>query len=142
MKHFVVGPKGGSVSFVDQTTGEAREIALSPGVYPLARFAPMRGPNERICVPGPRLDGQHFFTSSGNTETCKPLGQFESAANPHFRVSPAARQVREMQRMMQRTEALAKRTAKMQRAMARAKAAPAPAQIAPPVDDAGQVSAT
>lgn len=136
MKHFLIGPKGGAVSFVDQTTGEVREIPLSPGLHSLAKFAPMRQSGEAISVPGLLLH------SRGNVETCKPHGQFETSANPSFRVSAAARQVREIKRMMLRTEALSKRTAKMQKAMARAKAPPAPAQIAAPVDDAGEVSAT
>lgn len=132
MKHFLVGPKGGNLQFVDRQTGEVlRELHLPEGFYPLARFASLRGAGETLILPG------HVLASQGNTLTCKPIGQFESAANPSFRVSPADRQIKAMKRMMARTEALAKRASKALQATKRAKAAVP--QIAAPAADGGAV---
>lgn len=124
MKMCFVGPKGGSVDIVDKATGEVlRSLPVAPGSYPVARFARYLFSNEALVLPGVVLATQ------GNTETCKPVGQFESAANPSFRMSPAARQLRDMKTMLARSEALAKRTEKAARAIARAKAAQPVKQI-------------
>lgn len=132
MKHFAVGPKGGNLQFCDRETGEIlRELHLPEGFYPLARFAPYRRFGEVMNLPGLVL------ALHGNSLTCKPLGQFESAANPSFRVSPADRQIKAMKRMMARTEALAKRASKALQATKRAKAAVP--QIAAPAADGGAV---
>jgi len=131
MKSFIVPPKGGLLSVVDSLTGEVIfELHLAAGVYPLARFAPLRRAGASLSLPGP------VIASSGNALSCKPVGQYESAANPHFRVSPADRQVRQMTRMMRRTEALAKRAEAAQTAMTRAKSAQAqlPAPDLPEAD--------
>lgn len=132
MKAYFIGAKGGTVAFVSRLTGEARgPVPLNPGVYPLAYFARFRGNTEEIEV-----TGGSWLSTQGNTETCKPVGQWESAANPSFSVTPAARQLRQMRELMNRTAALANRAAKSERAMRRAKAAPPPAQLAAPVDEA------
>lgn len=142
MKHLVVGPKGASVSFLDRDSGEVLlDIPLSQGVYPLAFFARFGLPGAQIAAP------TAFVSPRGNMETVKPRGQYESAANPSFRVSPAQRQLREMQRMMTRTSAWEKRLAKAAQAMKRAKAAVPqiehqPSVDVPPVSDAGEVPAS
>jgi len=138
MKGFLVGPKGGTVDIVDRQTGECvHSFQVGPGLHPVARFAPYLG--GRFFLNGP-----HVVQTLGNFETCKPAGQFESAANPFWKLTAAQKQVNEMRRMLARTEALAKRTAKMQQSMKRAKAAQ-PA-LMPPTEtgkaDAGDVSAT
>lgn len=123
MKTYHVGPKGGLLSLVT-VQGEVIELPLAAGAHALATLSRLAGALPFVPT------GGKWLIASGNFETCKPIGQFETAANPSFRVSPAARQVREIKRMMARTEALAKRTAKIQSAMTRAKApesTPAPA---------------
>lgn len=136
MKFFAIGPKGGSVSFVDDETGEVRlEIPLQPGVHPVSRFVRLRRAGERMIPSGREV------ATVGVQSVHRSAGHYDSAANPHFKVSAAQRQVREMMRMMGRTEALARRTAKAQQAMARAQSVaqlPAPA----PVGDAPESPAT
>jgi len=127
MKSYHVGPKGGLLSLVDLDGEVIAELPLLPGVHAMATFARIAG--ARVWI----TSGGKWVTQTGNVRTCKPVGQFESAANPSFRVSPAQRQIADIKRMMARTEALHKRTLKAARAMERAKAAPAPAQLAPPV---------
>lgn len=132
MKSYHVGPKGGLLALIDGNGEVIAELPLLPGAHAMASFS-------RIA--GARLwdaSGGKWVTQTGNVQTCKPVGQFESAANPSFRVSPAQRQIADIKRMMARTEALHKRTLKAARAMERAKAAPAPAQLSAPVPLADQ----
>lgn len=130
MKTYHVGPKGGLLALIDRDGEVTVELPLLPGAHAMATFARIAGASLWDA------SGGKWVVQTGNAESCKPVGQFDSAANPSFRVSPAARQVREIKRMMARTEALAKRAAKAARAMERAKAAPPPAQIAAPVIEA------
>lgn len=142
MKHLVVGPKGATVSFLDAESGEVLlDVPLGQGVYPLAFFARFGLPGAHIAAP------TAFVAPRGNMETVKPRGQYESAANPSFRVSPAQRQLREMKRMMTRTSALEKRVSKAAEALKRAKAAVPQIEhqqtaVTPPASDAGEVSAS
>lgn len=129
---FYVGPKGGSVQFVNAQTGEVgRDVPLAPGVYGAAHFAAMRAYGETYIVQGGVMVAGRGFAAH-----IQHPGHYESAANPNFRVSPQQRQQREMLRMMTRTAALATRTQKQMDALQRAKASVP--QIAPPasVDDA------
>lgn len=136
MRKFLVGPKGGSVSVISEAGEVVLELPLAAGIYPVARFAPFLFSGATLGLPGPLL------SDCGNAETCKPDGQYESAANPHFRVSPAARQLREMRRMMQRTEALATKTAKQFEAMQRAKEHVPQLEAPASSSDAGEVPAS
>lgn len=136
MKSYIVGLKGGVASFCCTSTGEVlAEVPLTPGVHHLASLVRFRASGHEL-----RLSGGVLVSSQGNTARCKPPGQFESSANPFFRVSPAARQQRELVRMMQRTEALSRRTAKQLQALKRAKQAvpqiEAPKPDLAPGDDA------
>lgn len=127
MKNVIIGGKGGSVQVIDRGTGEVlAEVPLAPGVYPLARFAPLRGGNVLAFSNG------SLAASVGNSRSIKPVGQFDSAANPFFRVSPAQREIRELTRMMRRTEALAKRAERASRDLSRARAAAQASQLPAP----------
>lgn len=129
----------GSVAFLDGLTGEVRrQIQVPPGIYPMATFEKQRHPGEVVSVDG------DILRDRGNAATIKHPGHFESAANPHFRMSPAARQARELRKMLARTEALAAFTRKGLKAMARAKRAVAQIEdrTSETGQDAGEVPAT
>lgn len=137
MKTFYCGPKGGLLQVFDPETGEVlSEHSLSSGPHPMAELARLAGARAWD------VSGGHWLAPRGNMQTCKPDGQFESAANPTFRVSPAQRQARELRRMLARTEALQRRTQKQLQAIERARAAPhvvdapAPASTPAPADAA------
>lgn len=135
---FFIGPKGGSVNFVDEDGVVTRFIPLSAGAYSLATFQKLRAPGEHVTVDAP------VFRQLGNVARERHPAAFESAANPSFRVSPAQRQAKNLQRMMARTEALARYAAKGLKAIKRAKAAVPQLEHTPelPNSDAGEVPAS
>lgn len=132
---FVSGPKNGTVYITSGDDEIVFEISVPPGVYTTAQFEKLRGPGQRVVF------DRQVVRQRGNAVTCKPEGQYESAANPHFRMTAAARQAREMRQMLQRTVALEARTRKNLAAIRRSAAVP---QIEDQTgeDDAGEVSAT
>lgn len=127
---FVVGPGGAFVTY--HADGEVRrEVELAAGVYCCATF-------EKSRLPGEAVDyGQSVLL--GTTVSVQPLDfgdkAYQSAANPFFRVTPAMRQVKELQRMLSRSEALDRRVKKGLQAMQRGAAVPAALQLEKPADD-------
>lgn len=102
---FVPEAGSASVSFVDIMSGEiVHSISLDAGVYPLATIQRY---NPGGCYP--HFEGGTVRCQHGNGLTCLPEGQFESAANPFFTVTPAQREARRLGMVMRRTEALATR---------------------------------
>jgi len=135
---FFVGPKGSSVHFVNEDGECSRTIRLAGGSYSTATFEKLRHRGERVAYEEP------VFFQIGGVHRVQHPGAFESAANPSFRISPAQRQAKELQRMLTRTEQLAKRTERAMRALQRAKAKPEPKLIEQTqgAESAGEVSAT
>lgn len=135
---FFVSAKGADVHFVSPDGEVNRTISLAAGQYATASFEKLRYPGETVAFSVP------VRRSVGNSLNVTHPGAYHSAANPSFRISPAQRQAKELQRMMARTEALAKYARKGMQAMARAKVAvpmlEAPAPELP--TDAGEVSAS
>lgn len=116
MSNFTVtDPKGSNVHFFDEDGQILRSIRLPPGIYSTASFEKLRHPGEKVSYDVP------VYRGVGNCRTIKCDGHEESAANPFFRMTPAARQARELRRVMARTEALAAFTRKGLKALHRAK---------------------
>lgn len=136
---FFVPAKGAEISFVSQDGEIVRSIHLVAGHYVAATFEKLRRAGEVVVYGG--LAVHHPV---GNARNVVHPGAYESAANPSFRVSPAQRQAKNLQRMMARTEALARVARKGMQAMARARS-DVPKLEAPALElpkDAGEVSAT
>lgn len=131
MKTYHVGPDGGALTGIDPNTGEILTMQdLEPRPYPAAEL-------RRLCgALAFTVSGGEWLKSRGNFASIRCEGHFESSANPSFRVSPAARQAKEIARMLSRTEALQKRTAKQLKALKRAKTAPAAPATEPASTDA------
>lgn len=136
---FFVPAKGAEISYVNEDGEITSTIHLTAGTYVAATFEKLRRPGETVVFGG--LAVHHPV---GNSVNIVHPGAYHSAANPSFRVSPAQRQAKELQRMMVRTEALAKFARKGMQAIARARSEvpklEAPARELP--KDAGEVSAT
>lgn len=125
-KFIVSGSKSGQVTYVNPDGEIVRELSLPPGVYDTATFLKLALAGESVAFDRP------VVVARGNMRTCKPDGQFDSAANPHFRVTAAMRQERNIRAMLTRTEALAVRVRSEVKALRRAKAAP---QLVAPASD-------
>lgn len=87
--------------------------------------------------------------SAGGHPAIEAQTHYDSAANPLFRVSPAAREARRLQRLLTSTSAAAARAERAVRHLERARGAVPDGAVAaaghepgPLVDDAGSVSAT
>lgn len=135
--YIVTGSKPGVVMFTRDGVIE-HELSFPPGVYSTATIEKWRYPGQVVVYDRP------LMARVGNSLTCKPVEQFDSAANPHFRMTAAARQVRELRALTKRNEALMARVRKGVSAMGRARrAVPQIADQSQEVQsDAGEVSAT
>jgi len=134
---FYVGAKGGDVSFVNGDGEITRTISLPSGQYAAASFQKLRHPGETVSFPGSMQ-----WLSAKSVRIVHPGGR-DSSANPSFRVSPAQRQAKQLQAMMQRSEALQRSAAKALRAAARARRdVPQLEHVKSVPVDAGEIPAT
>lgn len=126
-----VAPKGGG--YINLVTDDGEVLVTFPleaGEHGAARYLRYEAP-DRFLVPAPEV----VVLEPANRLLTDHFGEaaFESAANPHFRVTDAMRQAREMEQRLRRVEALETSLRHQARAMARAKADPPPATPAEPL---------
>ena len=121
----LIAPKALELHIVAIEDGEIlRSFSIPAGIYDTSRLCLLAGRGERV----------HSSAAMVTRATIMPMdfGEVarESSANPHFRVSPAQRQAREMTRMLRNTQAMLHAAKKERDALSRAKASPVPAPVA------------
>jgi len=111
-----VGPKGGQVTY--HRGGEVtRCVILAPGEHSCKPFMAAREAGEEIEWGAPIVATRARLLTIFQ-------GRVESAANPSWRMSEAARMARDIRNQLLQTQAYAKRAEKAARMMRRAKTPP------------------